>query len=93
MDLHATNPGTGSASPEGAHAGGIFAATAPARWCRPDQGPEAATSERDVRLATKLNVPGLRPDLVSRPRLAQRLGEGLGQGLAVARARELSLIP
>jgi len=29
---------------------------------------DAATSERDVLLATKLNVPGLRPDLVPRPR-------------------------
>ena len=32
-------------------------------------------------LATKLNVPGLRPGFVFRPRLAQRLDEGLGQGL------------
>ena len=32
-------------------------------------------------LATKLNVPGPRPGFVSRPRLAQRLDEGLGQGL------------
>jgi LuxR family transcriptional regulator, maltose regulon positive regulatory protein len=45
---------------------------------------EAATSERDVLLATKLNVPGLRPDLVPRPRLAQRLDEGRGQGLVLA---------
>ena len=44
---------------------------------------EAATSERDVLLATKLNVPGLRPDLVPRPRLAQRLEEGRGQGLVL----------
>ena len=44
---------------------------------------EAATSERDVLLATKLNVPGLRPDLVPRPRLAQRLDEGRGQGLVL----------
>ena len=44
---------------------------------------EAATSERDVLLATKLNVPGLRPDLVPRPRLAQRLDEGWGQGLVL----------
>jgi LuxR family transcriptional regulator, maltose regulon positive regulatory protein len=45
---------------------------------------EAATSERDVLLATKLNVPGLRPDLVPRPRLAQRLDEGQGRGLVLA---------
>ena len=44
----------------------------------------AATSERDVLLATKLNAPGLRPDLVPRPRLAQRLDEGLAQGLVLA---------
>ncbi len=44
---------------------------------------EAATSERDVLLATKLNVPGLRPDLVPRPRLAQRLDEGRGCGLVL----------
>jgi LuxR family transcriptional regulator, maltose regulon positive regulatory protein len=44
----------------------------------------AATSERDVLLATKLNVPGVRPDLVPRPRLAQRLDEGQRQGLVLA---------
>ena len=44
----------------------------------------AATSERDVLLATKLNVPGLRPDLVPRPRLAQRLEEGRERGLVLA---------
>jgi LuxR family transcriptional regulator, maltose regulon positive regulatory protein len=43
----------------------------------------AATSERDVLLATKLNVPGLRPDLVPRPRLAERLDEGRGRGLVL----------
>ena len=45
---------------------------------------EAATSERDVLLATKLTVPGLRADLVPRPRLAQRLDEGQGRGLVLA---------
>ena len=45
---------------------------------------EAVTSERDVLLATKLNVPGLRPDLVPRPRLAARLDEGRGRGLILA---------
>ena len=44
----------------------------------------AATSERDVLLATKLNVPGLRPDLVPRPRLAARLDESRGRGLILA---------
>ena len=44
----------------------------------------AAVSERDVLLATKLNVPGLRPDLVPRPRLARRLDEGGGDGLVLA---------
>ena len=43
----------------------------------------AATSERDVLLATKLNVPGVGSDLVPRPRLAQRLKEGLGRGLVL----------
>ena len=44
---------------------------------------KAAMSERDVLLATKLNVPGSRPDLVPRPRLAERLDEGLGEGLVL----------
>ena len=42
---------------------------------------EAATSERDVLLATKLHMPRPRPDLVPRPRLAERLDEGLARGL------------
>ena len=45
---------------------------------------EAATSERGVLLATKLHVPRLRPDLVSRPRLAQLLDEGQGRGFVLA---------
>ncbi len=44
---------------------------------------EAATLERDVLPATKLNVLGLRPDLVPRPQLAQRLDEGQGRGLVL----------
>ena len=40
-----------------------------------------AVAERDVLLATKLNVPGLRPGLVPRPRLAQLLDEGLSRGV------------
>jgi LuxR family transcriptional regulator, maltose regulon positive regulatory protein len=47
---------------------------------------EAAASEGAVLLATKLNVPGLRPDLVPRPRLAQQLDEGRGLVLAFAPA-------
>ena len=43
----------------------------------------ATASERDVLLATKLNVPGLRPDLVPRPRLVQRLEEGRGRRLVL----------
>jgi hypothetical protein len=34
-------------------------------------------------LEAKLNVPGLRPDLVLRPRLAERLDEGRGRGLVL----------
>ncbi|HEY2521429.1 MAG TPA: LuxR C-terminal-related transcriptional regulator [Streptosporangiaceae bacterium] len=44
----------------------------------------AATPERDFLLGTKLNVPGLRPDLVPRPRLEQRLDESQGRGLILA---------
>ena len=40
-------------------------------------------SERDVLLATKLYVPGPRPGLVPRPRLAERLREGLGRGVVL----------
>jgi LuxR family transcriptional regulator, maltose regulon positive regulatory protein len=49
-------------------------ATAPA-------GP--AASERDNLLATKLHVPGRSPGLVARPRLAERLSDGLGRGLVL----------
>ena len=45
---------------------------------------EGVTSERYVLLASKLNVPGLRADLVPRPRLAQRLDEGRARGLVLA---------
>ena len=40
-------------------------------------------SERDVLLATKLYVPGPRPGLVPRPRLAERLREGLRRGVVL----------
>ncbi len=39
--------------------------------------------ERDVILATKLHMPAWRPGLVARPRLAERLDEGLGRGLVL----------
>ena len=43
----------------------------------------AAASERDVLLATKLHVPGSRAGLVARPRLTERLDEGLERGLVL----------
>jgi LuxR family transcriptional regulator, maltose regulon positive regulatory protein len=43
----------------------------------------AATSERDVLLATQANVPGWRPEQVPRPRLAQLLAEGRERGLVL----------
>src|ERR1700744_4947828 len=72
--------------------GGISALTAAARWCRRDRrhrpcrrpmGEPAPTPGRVCLLATKLNVPGLRPGLVPRPRLARQLDEGDGQGLVL----------
>ena len=45
--------------------------------------PSEVASGRDVLLATKLHVPRARPDLVPRPRLAERLDEGLAQGLVL----------
>ena len=47
----------------------------------PFAAPSQVSSERDVLLATKLHVPRPRPDLVPRPRLAERLDEGLARGL------------
>ena len=51
--------------------------------------PEMAASkvtapERDVLLATKLHVPGPQQGFVPRPRLAERLDEGLSRGLVLA---------
>jgi LuxR family maltose regulon positive regulatory protein len=43
--------------------------------------PEAAAATSNVLLATKLNVPGLRPEFVSRPRLTERLDECPVRGL------------
>ena len=45
---------------------------------------QGVTSEHGVLLAAKLNLPGLRPGLAPRPRLAQRLDEGQGRGLVLA---------
>ena len=42
-----------------------------------------AASQRDVLLATKLHIPASRPDLVLRPRLTERLDEGLARGLVL----------
>ena len=47
----------------------------------PFAAPSEVASERDALLATKLHVPRPRPDLVPRPRLAERLDEGLARGL------------
>ena len=44
----------------------------------------ATQPERDVLLATKLHRPASRPDLVPRPRLAERLDEGRRRGLILA---------
>ena len=43
----------------------------------------AAAPQSDVLLATKLHLPASRPGQVSRSRLAERLDEGLAQGLIV----------
>jgi LuxR family transcriptional regulator, maltose regulon positive regulatory protein len=42
---------------------------------------EAATEEREELLATKLNVPQPRPDQLRRPRLIDRLNQGMAQKL------------
>jgi LuxR family maltose regulon positive regulatory protein len=44
---------------------------------------DAAAAQRDVLLATKLHLPGLRPGLVARPRLAGQLDAGLDTGLVL----------
>jgi hypothetical protein len=43
----------------------------------------AAAPERDALLATKLHLPRPRPGLVARPRLLQRLTEGMGRELVL----------
>jgi LuxR family transcriptional regulator, maltose regulon positive regulatory protein len=48
--------------------------------------PLAAASERDALLATKLYMPAPRPDLVPRPRLTERLDDGLTRGLVLVSA-------
>ena len=47
---------------------------------------EGSPAERDVLLATKLQVPRSRPGLVPRRRLAGRLEEGLNRGLVLVAA-------
>ena len=47
--------------------------------------PAAAVGEPDALLATKLHLPGIRPGLVPRPRLAGRLTAGLAGALTFAR--------
>ena len=49
----------------------------------PLAAPSEVASERDALLATKLHVPGPRPDPVPRPRLAESLDEGLARGLVL----------
>ena len=49
----------------------------------PSAAASAVAAERDVLLATKLHVPGSRPGLVPRPRLAERLDEGLEPGVVL----------
>ena len=46
---------------------------------------DGSPPERDVLLATKLQVPRSRPGLVPRRRLADQLEEGLNRGLAGGR--------
>jgi ATP/maltotriose-dependent transcriptional regulator MalT len=41
---------------------------------------EVAASQEDALLATKLYVPGPQPGFVARPRLLERLEEGLARG-------------
>jgi LuxR family transcriptional regulator, maltose regulon positive regulatory protein len=43
--------------------------------------PSEVATERDALLATKLHTPRPRPDLIPRPRLAERLDAGLARGL------------
>jgi LuxR family transcriptional regulator, maltose regulon positive regulatory protein len=48
----------------------------------PTSSPDLATiRERDDLLATKVNIPRTRPDRLARPRLLQRLNEGMGRDL------------
>jgi LuxR family transcriptional regulator, maltose regulon positive regulatory protein len=49
----------------------------------PAAAPSSVAAERDALLATKLNVPGSRPGTVPRPRLSERLDEGLRRGLVL----------
>src|SRR2546427_10968398 len=50
---------------------------------RPRGASSSRGPERDLLLATKLHVPQTRPDLLSRPRLLDRLEEGASRGLVL----------
>ena len=50
---------------------------------RPGAAGSDIAAGRDALLATKLHMPGPRPGFVPRSRLAERLDEGLGQGLVL----------
>jgi len=52
----------------------------------PFAAPSEVASVQDVLLAAKLHLPRPRPDLVPRPRLAERLDEGLVRGLTLVYA-------
>ncbi|HEU5417268.1 MAG TPA: LuxR C-terminal-related transcriptional regulator [Streptosporangiaceae bacterium] len=56
--------------------------SSPGRPVPPEQ-PEAAATGPEILLATKLRAPGQRPGLIPRPRLGQRLDQGLGHGLVL----------
>jgi LuxR family maltose regulon positive regulatory protein len=54
---------------------------------QPGSGPpEVALSGQDLLLATKLHVPRLQPGFVPRPRLTERLDEGLARGFVLVSA-------
>jgi LuxR family maltose regulon positive regulatory protein len=48
--------------------------------------PDGKPPERNILLATKIQVPRSRPGLVARPRLADQLGAGRDRGLVLVTA-------